>query len=1233
MKKILILIYFLLSALFNAQSLTNTENYTYSRTYLEPVISEQAGAQQMQTVQYFDGLGRSIQNIAVKGSPTGKDVVVPVAFDHLGRPSKSYLPLPVDSQNGAYMSNVGENSVNTYYNVSNAFSEVAYENSPLGRIEKSAAPGTEWQLSGGHTKKAEFLSNSANEVKRFKATITWNASSQLNDAVLSFAASDTYTTNGYYNANALYKSVSKDEDGNESHIFTNSLGQTILVRRLNTKETGAVENLDTYYVYDDFGNLSFIIPPKAAVITTNAQIQPVLSSLCYVYIYDKYNRLAEKKLPGKGMEYFVYDKQNRQVLVQDPNLRSLVNNFGKPGWLFTKYDSLGRVVYTGFFANTATRAAMQTALNNMSVNAGNNETASITPFTQNNLNIYYTKDAFPTGSMTILSVNYYDEYPQGSPQQPDQIQSKPILTSIPAVITSNGASSIRSTKTLPTITYNKNIENDSWSSDAVWYDQLGRTVGSFSKNHLGGFTKTETLLDFSGKTQHTFTYHSKNTANTEVTVKDRYTYNPQGYLLKHYQQINTAPEELLSELTYNDLGQVINKKTGAGLQSIDYSYNIRGSLTGINASDIANMSSKLFAYRIKYNTVEGAEMPNNSFNLKVKPKYNGRIAEVDWKTASGANEPLRRYGYVYDGAERLLAGFFQIDTNPYSKEYSEVMEYDLGGNITSLHRTGSAINGKAEVIDNLTYNYLNGGNQLDFVQESGKGNALSGYPLPSGQGASLQYDNNGNITQHLDKGQAKITYNFLNLPSQITPNSTSGLVKYVYSSDGSKQQMHKDLEVTDYLGGFQYTSNAAGSTQSSVFANEEGYYDFINNRYVYQYSDHLGNIRVSYTKGTGGAAVILEENNYYPFGLKHAGYNTGDTTNNKFKYLYNGKELQSGGNLDYGWRQYMPDLGRWNGMDQLSESYHSTSPYAYVMNNPVMKYDPDGRMSMDLGAGFWNNSQDGTTWYNTGVGFTSTDGVSMDYDGNGINWSQPYTNMLLANIGISIGTSTDEQGGVHINVPPIVLTKTSFFWGMEIRSHVNEYMDYWNSKSDFAWSRWKNAGRLSDGPVKMIGGFGDPAGFFDVGGQVLSTWKPENQYLAMGVGLLAIIVTKGKATDEVIESKIWKVGDYNKLRGVEIGLDAHHVGQSAVMKRLVVGYEHKTAPTILVPAEGHRFLGPNGIVSRSTKGFENARQVLARDIFELRRVYGSQGIPNSALQELIQLNKTKYPDSFIKIIE
>ena len=98
----------------------------------------------------------------------------------------------------------------------------------------------------------------------------------------------------------------------------------------------------------------------------------------------------------------------------------------------------------------------------------------------------------------------------------------------------------------------------------------------------------------------------------------------------------------------------------------------------------------------------------------------------------------------------------------------------------------------------------------------------------------------------------------------------------------------------------------------------------------------------------------------------------------------------------------------------------------------------------------------------------------------------------------------------------------------------------------------------------------------------------------------------------------YDVGLYNEIKGAN-GLDAHHVGQKAVMRKFVQDYDSNTAPAILVPKVGHTIKGPNGIVSRSTKGISNPRQLLARDITELRRVYPD--IPNSQLQSLINLNK------------
>ncbi|PTT40417.1 hypothetical protein DBR28_05930 [Chryseobacterium sp. HMWF028] len=180
-----------------------------------------------------------------------------------------------------------------------------------------------------------------------------------------------------------------------------------------------------------------------------------------------------------------------------------------------------------------------------------------------------------------------------------------------------------------------------------------------------------------------------------------------------------------------------------------------------------------------------------------------------------------------------------------------------------------------------------------------------------------------------------IQYNYLNLPGKITQSSK--IMDYSYTADGVKVRKVFGTETTDYLDGFQYTDSVL-----KFFPTTEGYFNVETGKYVYNYTDYLGNTRLSYTKN-GAGTEIIEESNYYPFGLKHEGYN-GLTGNPSYQYKYNGKELQETGMYDYGARMYMADIGRWGVVDPLAEANRAWSPYRYAYNNPMRFIDPDGRL-------------------------------------------------------------------------------------------------------------------------------------------------------------------------------------------------------------------------------------------------------------------------------------------------
>ncbi|MEQ5790809.1 hypothetical protein J4E06_07080 [Muricauda sp. NFXS6] len=1015
------------------------DNYVYSRSYqksaqemlVEEGIDQQtfdfftASESVIQDITYFDGLGRNIQSIGLEQSPlvngVKKDIVTHVEYDDFGRMEKEWMPFASDNGNFGEIKGAAKQSTLDYYDVSkygntlNPYSQKEMEFSPQNRVVKQAAAGNDWALGQGHEIEFDYGSNLiGDEVRQFDIDLTENT---INGVVTYNPQLIEESPNLLYLSGELYKSVTKDEnhDGSSSKLhtteeFKDKQGRVVLKRTYAL--VGAVEEPhDTYYVYDVFGNLTYVLPPLMdATTSTLTDIINDLDDLGYQYVYDHRNRLVEKSIPGKGWEHIVYNKLDQPVMTQDSIMRA--NN----QWLFTKYDTFGRVAYTGMADLSETREQAQS--NVYSASAQDEEPE----------NGFYTMDTYPSLMTTVhegYTVNYYDNY---------DFDLNGFV--IPATVMGQTVS--QNVKGLPTATTTRVLVDgpEQWILSLTLYDEKGRAILQATMNeYLGTTDIVETELDFAGKPIKVRSEHTRN-GNTVVTI-DNYEYDHVGRLLKQTQcigdgtlgyscdestvatdilldaanitssttatnSITVAPpsasesvtltgtltlaidpnassggsggaisnEELIVYNEYDELGQLLEKKVGgapdttyaltSGLQKVDYAYNVRGWLKSING-DSDNSDNDLFDFAISYNDpVHGGT-----------PLYNGNISETEWKT-SNTDVSLKWYRYEYDALNRIVGannntGYFNVGTFDGSGNLTDAISYDKNGNIKSLVRMGHvtanpSINNVNDygTMDNLIYSYS--GNRLTIVDDR---NTTDQYGFKDDIVGSIidnsvdyQYDGNGNMISDTNKGITDIEYNHMNLPTNIVTDT--GNISYVYDAAGTKLQKTVGSSVTSYAGGYVYSGSTTTETlqflsQPKGYAtpNGMGGYD-----YVYQYKDHLGNIRLSYADDPSnpGTPTIIEENNYYPFGLKHKGYNEvvssyGNSVAQKWKF--GGKEYEDGLNeaiatYDFGARNYDPALGRWMNIDPLAEQMRRHSPYNYAFNDPMRFVDPDGMSPDDI---------------------------------------------------------------------------------------------------------------------------------------------------------------------------------------------------------------------------------------------------------------------------------------------
>ena len=120
-------------------------------------------------------------------------------------------------------------------------------------------------------------------------------------------------------------------------------------------------------------------------------------------------------------------------------------------------------------------------------------------------------------------------------------------------------------------------------------------------------------------------------------------------------------------------------------------------------------------------------------------------------------------------------------------------------------------------------------------------------------------------------------------------------------------------------------------------------------KYVYQLKDIWGNTRITFADDNDNGSVnnseIRREQNYYPFGMPHKGYNDASYGVKNNLKTFQGQELTEDLGLNtHEWRYRMSDrsIGRFWQIDPLAEDYVYNSTHAFQENKMGMGVELEG---------------------------------------------------------------------------------------------------------------------------------------------------------------------------------------------------------------------------------------------------------------------------------------------------
>ncbi|HDL8635617.1 TPA: RHS repeat protein [Yersinia enterocolitica] len=440
----------------------------------------------------------------------------------------------------------------------------------------------------------------------------------------------------------------------------------------------------------------------------------------------------------------------------------------------------------------------------------------------------------------------------------------------------------------------------------------------------------------------------------------RMAYNRAGQLSGSWLTIKNGTEQVIvKSLDYSAAGQKLREESGNGVVT-EYRYEAETQrLIGIKTTRpaIKERPTLLQDLRYDYDPVgnilaihNDAEATRFFRNQKIVPETTYRYDALYQLTeATGRESDSNR---AQNASLPALSSL--TDGNQYVN-YTRRYSYDRAGNLLKIQHSGASQYSTNITISNISNHGIQQQDGLTAAdircQFDAAGNQQQLQP-----GQPLQWDARHQLQQVTTVKRG----------AENTPNDD--YEHYLYASDGMrvvKQSIQhtnniRQISRVTYLPGLELrtqhndselmedfqviTLGVAGRAKVRVLLWEKGQPAGIDN----------GQLRYSFDNQIGSSLLELDNNGdiisqeeYYPFGGT-ALFAARNTIEAKYKTVrYSGKERDATGLYYYGFRYYMPWLGRWLNADPAG-TIDGLNLYRMVRNNPISLMDEDGRMPVRM---------------------------------------------------------------------------------------------------------------------------------------------------------------------------------------------------------------------------------------------------------------------------------------------